>query len=549
MTDIAALVADNINIWTAAIERKSGAGRGGGKRIGLYGIERLRALILDLAVRGRLVPQDAGDEPASELLKRIAAERKDLFAKGKISKPKSLLKIERHDISAPETWAIARFGEIFSLEYGDNLPAPKRSGTGEYNVYGSNGVVGTHNSYRIEHPCVVVGRKGSAGALNLSMSPCWVTDVAYYCFPPADMDLHFQYILFQTLGLDVLGKGIKPGLNRNDANVLPVAIPPLAEQRRIVAKVDELMALCDALERESVDAIAAHQSLVEALLATLVNSADAADLARQWARLESHFDTLFITEASIDALKQTILELAVRGKLVKQDAEDGENRLPSFRQMSLSSDWDEKVFQHGRGLFNLPSGWKIAPLAQVASHIVDCPHTTPKWTESGELCVRTNQIKPRHLDLSQPNYVSTETYSDRIGRLEPLEGDILYIREGGILGVGCRIPAGIKLCLGQRSMLIRCHASLSSHYLEIVMNSPFIVDQAIYWITGGAAPRVNMSTVRGYPIPIPPLAEQRRIVAKVDALVALCDALKARLADAAQTQRHLADAITERAAA
>jgi type I restriction enzyme S subunit len=101
-----------------------------------------------------------------------------------------------------------------------------------------------------------------------------------------------------------------------------IPLPPLAEQLRIVAKVDALMALCDALERESADAMAAHQALVEVLLATLVNSADATDLARQWARLESAFHTLFTTDASIDALKRTILDLAVRGKLVEQDAGD-----------------------------------------------------------------------------------------------------------------------------------------------------------------------------------------------------------------------------------
>ena len=115
--------------------------------------------------------------------------------------------------------------------------------------------------------------------------------------------------------------------------------------------------------------------------------------------------------------------------------------------------------------------------------------------------------------------------------------------------VGCRIPSGVKLCLGQRSILIRCVSNVSSYYLGILINSPFIVGLAVHWTTGGAAPRVNMSTVRGYPIPIPPLAEQHRIVAKVDNLVALCDALKVLLGDAATTQQHFTDAITEGAAA
>ena len=102
----------------------------------------------------------------------------------------------------------------------------------------------------------------------------------------------------------------------------PLPIPPFAEQHRIVAKVDELMALCDQLEQCSESQLAAHQTLVETLLATLTDSCDADELAQNWARLSTHFDTLFTTEASIDALKQTILQLAVMGKLVPQDPSD-----------------------------------------------------------------------------------------------------------------------------------------------------------------------------------------------------------------------------------
>ena len=103
---------------------------------------------------------------------------------------------------------------------------------------------------------------------------------------------------------------------------LSIPLPPLAEQHRIVAKVDELMALCDRLEAEQSDAAAAHDRLVATLLGTLTQSTDAADLAANWQRLAEHFDTLFTTESSLDALKQTILQLAVMGKLVPQDPND-----------------------------------------------------------------------------------------------------------------------------------------------------------------------------------------------------------------------------------
>ncbi len=136
------------------------------------------------------------------------------------------------------------------------------------------------------------------------------------------MNLDFVFLQFHTLGLDSLGKGIKPGLNRNDAYGLAVAIPPQNEQENIVLKVNELMSLCDQLEQQSLTSLDAHQQLVETLLATLTDSQNAEELTENWARISQHFDTLFTTEASIDALKQTILQLAVMGKLVPQDPSD-----------------------------------------------------------------------------------------------------------------------------------------------------------------------------------------------------------------------------------
>jgi type I restriction enzyme S subunit len=153
------------------------------------------------------------------------------------------------------------------------------------------------------------------------------------------------------------------------------------------------------------------------------------------------------------------------------------------------------------------------------------------------------------LNLSEPRYVSPEAYIKRIERLEPKADDILYSREGGILGIACRVPHGIRICLGQRLMLIRAGAETRPDYLEVVLNSPLITGIAKARTTGGAAPRVNMSTVRAYPIPLPPLAEQHRIVAKVDALMALCDRLEANLTASADTRRRLLDALLAEALA
>ena len=130
------------------------------------------------------------------------------------------------------------------------------------------------------------------------------------------------------------------------------------------------------------------------------------------------------------------------------------------------------------------------------------------------------------LDLTSPYFVSEETYQIRIERLEPRCDDILYIREGGVRGVGCRIPPNTRLCLGQRLMLIRANKSVSPAFLELCVNSPWITDFAEEKTTGGAAPRVNMSVVRAYPIPLPPLAEQYRIVAEVQKRLSVIEELE-----------------------
>jgi type I restriction enzyme S subunit len=217
-------------------------------------------------------------------------------------------------------------------------------------------------------------------------------------------------------------------------------------------------------------------------------------------------------------LRKSILDLAVQGKLVPQDANDqSAEDLAECRRAERKSE-------------GIPDSWGLSSLSEVAEQIVDCPHSTPKWTSKGKVCVRTNQFRPGHLDLSATKFVSEQTFEDRIRRLRPKEDDILYSREGGILGIACRVPPNVELCLGQRMMLIRTGNSLEPSFLELVLNAPLITEIARRQTTGGAAPRVNVSTVKSYPIPIPPLAEQRRIVAKVSELMALVDELETQLA-------------------
>ena len=490
-------------------------------------IARLRRFVLDLAVRGKLVEQDAEAEAATSSLK--TANVKDF-----VEHPKLV------------GWAEAKIGQLLQFQYGKGLHANERQESGAVPVFGSNGIVAYTHTALTDKPSIIVGRKGSAGALNLCSGPSWTTDVAYFVEAPTYFSLRYLLLSLSALGLDQLGKGVKPGLSRSDAYALALGVPPLAEQHRIVGKVDELMALCDQLEAARESRETERDMLTAASFARL-NAPDHKTFAADARFALANLAPLTTRADQIKHLRQTILNLAVCGKLARQDAADEVSDLPPLREFAAASGWNVEVFEQFSSTIKLPNGWKIAPLAQISANIVDCPHTTPKWKEEGELCIRTSQLRPGALDLAASRFVSSEEYLKRVERLEPAEGDILYSREGGILGIACRVPPKTRLCLGQRLMLIRAGGVTRPDFLEIVLNSPFITDIARIYTTGGAAPRVNMSTVRAYPIPVPPIAEQQRIVAKVNELMARCDQLEDSLTDEEQTRSHLLESVLQNA--
>lgn len=229
-------------------------------------LENLNHAILQEAVQGKLVPQDPKDEPASELLKRIKAEKAKSDKKEKLLPP---IKPEEIPFEIPENWVWCRLGEIIEMIYGDSLTKAQCIEGAEYPVFGSNGIVGYYNEYLTDKRTIIVGRKGSAGALNVCHSPSWTTDVAYYIEELEFLDFDFTYYQLKAIKLEELGKGIKPGVNRNEAYNLPVPLPPLSEQKRIVAEIEKQFAKTKQLKEH----IIANQQATEQLLKALLHQA------------------------------------------------------------------------------------------------------------------------------------------------------------------------------------------------------------------------------------------------------------------------------------
>jgi type I restriction enzyme, S subunit len=575
--NIATLVADNLDIWTSATIRKSGAGRGGGKRISLYGIERLRALILDLAVRGKLVPQDAGDEDAGELLKRIKSAKSNLVASGKAKSGKPLSVPAGWPFDVPTNWVWSQLGEV--TNYGQTDKADPGSVPPETWVLELEDV--EKGTSRLLERVLCSEREFQSqknmfqigdviyGKLRPYLDKVIIADQAGIC--TTEMvpmrgygEIGSDYIrlflktpFFISLATKAAHGMNLPRLATAKAREAPFPLPPLAEQRRIAAKVDELMAHCDALERESAGAMAAHTHLVEELLGHLVDSANPADLATNWARLETYFDILFTTDASIEALKQTILDLAVRGKLVEQDAGDEAanvllKKVRATREILVRDRKIKTIAENSLGmqsnqLFDLPATWVWAPLGNLVSLLGDGIHGTPNYDSNGEYFFinGNNLIDGKIVIKNDTKRVDASEYRKH---KKELGEKTVFVSINGTIG-NVAFFRDEMVILGKSACYFNLIQGLSKEFFMKIIKSRHFLKYAHAQATGSTIKNVSLKTMRELPIPLAPVAEQHRIVAKVDALMAHCYQLKTRLADAAQTQRHLADAVTQRAAA
>lgn len=486
-------------------------------------VAMLRGLLICFAVSGKLVPNDPHEKPVELTLSDPSQDGAPL----------------------PLNWRSGLVGDAFTFEYGDNLPAPKRTETGEYPVYGSNGVVGTHDTYLTKEPAIIVGRKGSAGALNLADGPSWTTDVAYFVRIPKDLDLRFTYYLFSTLRLDELGKGIKPGLSRKEAYALPIALPPLAEQKRIVAKVDELTALCDRLEDQQQERETQHALLARASLARFSEAPTPANL-----------DLLFHTSYAIAPadLRKAILTLAVQGKLVPQNphdepAEELLEMIARQRVKLLGSDSLRKTklcrpFTSDEAPHEIPATWVWTMLGEVTDIGTG---STPSRTEASFWIDGTipwiNSGSTSHSPITEGDELVTPAgvKAHRLRIYPPGTLLVALYGQGKTRGqvAALEIPATINQACSAICPLDGIPPMQG--YLKLLLEKQY--DEMRSLSAGGAQPNLNVQKIKELFVPLPPLAEQRRIVAKVDQLMALVDQLETQLAASRATAANLLSAM------
>jgi type I restriction enzyme, S subunit len=345
---------------------------------------------------------------------------------------------------------------------------------------------------------VLISVRAPVGPTNVADRECAIGRGLAALTPLSGMPTEFLLfaLRFQEPELSLRGTGSTfRAISKDDLEEIEIKVPPLAEQKRIVEKIEQLLA-----------------------------------------RVSSARKRLSHVPIILKRFRQAVLAAACSGRLTADWREQHESRKEALRSAE-HNEWAD-----------LPETWGERTVESVCATIVDCPHSTPKWTPSGVICVRTTNFRAGSLDLAEVRYVSESTYKERTQRLEPSEGDVLYSREGGILGLACLVPPASRLCLGQRMMLMRVIGNLfSSSFLMHVLNSRQ-TNERVKQLTGGSAsPHLNVQEVKRFPVPLPSLCEQQEIVRRVEALFAVAAAIENRLVGATARAEKLTQAILAKA--
>ena len=398
----------------------------------------------------------------------------------------------------PEDRIRGKLGELLPLKYGKSLSAATRDASGSVPVFGSSGIVGRHSSALTTGPTIIVGRKGNVGAVHFSAVPCWPIDTAYFVEPLAGHSAAYYRYLLTSLNLVRLDKSTAiPGLSRDDYNAVEVAVHAPAQQLEI-----------------------------------------AAELEKQFSRLDEAVANLQRVKANLKRYKASVLKAAVEGRLVETEAslarregrtyETGEQLLQRVLlarpdQWSARGRYVEPLPAETKDLSPLPDGWKWASIDQLSDFITKgtTPAATKLFDGSGE--VQFLKVYNLTFDGSlnhtyKAAYVSRATHKDELARSQVFPGDVLINIVGPPLGQVSVVPAHVEVAnINQAIARIRPVKPIGSEFIAITLMCDDIMRWAIRRgkTTAGQA-NLTLELCRALPIPVPPLAEQVRIVAEVD---------------------------------
>lgn len=526
------------------------------------GVGRLRELILQLAVQGKLVEQDPKEEPARSLLARLCA---------RLNRWHQVDQTGQGPYSIPTTWIWTDLGNLIediTSGWSPNCESRTKSDD-EWGVLKVSAVswgvflpnenkalpleLEPRQQFAVQSGDFLMSRANTAELVGRSVIVDQVpprlllSDKLLRVSVPAEISKHYlnlfmaspsarSYLAEKSSGTSASMRNV----SREVIKAMLIAVPPLAEQKRIVAKVDELMALCDELEQKQEQRHTVRRAAHTSALDALTNAQTPDELAHAWERLQKHWDVLAAHADAVPPLRQAILQLAVQGRLVKQDSNDDPAE-------SIVAQWS-RPSANIAGPFLLPASWQWCRVAD-AGEVKLGRQRSPENHQGTHMVpyLRVANVQEARIDLSDVKEMNFTPDEQLIYRLSP---DDVLLNEGQSYELVGR-PAIYRgevpnACFQNTLLRFRSSPGVVPEFALIVFRS--------YMRSGRFRKEAQQTTniahlsasrLSSIEFPLPPTAEQKRIVARVDELMALCDSLEQR----AREQEALASQLAHAAVA
>ena len=539
------------------------------------GIKKLRELILTLAMQGKLVPQDPNDEPASELLRSIEVEKKRLVKEGKIKQSKQLPKIKPDEVPylQPKGWEWTRLGNYCYIFSGNAFKSEDFNSIGgtkaikitnagvreliETNDFLPERFAADYLDYQVRENDLILAltRPYISSGLKISICPPSydgaLLNQRVAVIRPFQLFSFVFHFLSSPHVLNLYQKrfrssGLQPNLKMGDVTDVVIPIPPLAEQRRIVAKIDQLMARCDELEKLRLDRSQRMLTVHTAALDRLLTAEDSSEFSTAWSFITQHFGELYSVKEHVVELRKTILQLAVMGKLVRQDPND-EPASELLRSIELEK---QQLVKEGKIKqpetlpaikpeeipAQLPIGWRWGKIDTIVRSLRTDIRTGPFGASLHKADHRTTGIPVWGIESINKNgsfngrnkiYVDIDK-AQELSSFSVQGGDIIISRSGTI-GELCQIPKDSPYgLLSTNLMKISLDKQIiSPDYFCLLFKGAHSINLQLEELCAGSTRLfLTQSILKKILFPIPPLAEQGRIVDKIDRLMGMCDRLE-----------------------
>ena len=541
-------------------------------------LETLDKLILDLAIRGKLVEQDPNDEPASELIKRIKAEKQRLIDEKIIKKEKSLPPIEEEEIpfNIPNNWEWVRLENIIQVINGYAYKSNEYVKESKYQlirlgnvknnflklniseIYLDKTVIEKTDLQRIKENDILVTLTGTRGRRDyfytVRVSENDLKSKELYLNQRVGnlrifKEIESKYInillksgyILDKIFLTETGTANQGNIGTEEVKKLVLCIPPIEEQKRIVSKVEKLQSIIKDLKEIYIKNQSNRENLKKSLLSEIESQSSDKDLLKNLETVFTNFDKIIKTKEDIKDIRNLILSLAIKGKLVEQNQDDEKaseliKRIKSEKQRLI----DEKVIKKEKPLppiedeeipFDIPSSWKWIRLGDISEYIQR--GRSPEYSEIEEIPVISQKcVQWTGFDITKAKYINPSSLDKYAKERFLQEKDLLWNSTGdGTLGrIAIYKKSKFEKAVADSHVTIIRASNTESLYLLLYFSSKKVQDEINSKATGSTKQtELSTTTVKEYLVPLPPLEEQKRIVSKVEVLMKICDLLEEKI--------------------